>query len=136
MSETLRNKLVSISENDTEVLINKDAEYGSSWKRRGGIGAFMMLARKWDRLEEQVKKHSYDIFAAIKADSREEGIIDDLRDLRRYGLLIESETVETKISNVEPAPVVDWYDDGVEKKVPVIRNTTNHPAPFGYPGEE
>lgn len=65
--------------------------YGDSWKKRGGVGAFMMLARKWDRLENAVKKHGYDVFKAIAEDGRAEGIMDDIRDLRRYLLLVEAE---------------------------------------------
>lgn len=65
--------------------------YGNSWKRRGGTGAFMMLARKWDRLENYLPKFAYDIFAALIADRRAEGVIDDIRDLRRYLLLVEAE---------------------------------------------
>jgi hypothetical protein len=51
----------------------------------------MMLARKWDRIENQAKKENYDIFETIRKDPREEGIIDDIRDLRRYLLLVEAE---------------------------------------------
>ena len=39
---------------DVEKLHKAEQSYGNSWKKRGGIGAFMMLARKWDRLEKQV----------------------------------------------------------------------------------
>ena len=70
-------------------LVKAQESYGTSWRNRGGVGAFMMLARKWDRLENQVKKHNYDIFEAIAHDRRPEGIIDDIRDLRRYLLLVE-----------------------------------------------
>ena len=51
----------------------------------------MMLARKWDRLEKQVDEYNYDIFNAAKEDMREEGILDDIRDLRRYLFLVEAE---------------------------------------------
>jgi hypothetical protein len=70
-----------------------DAEkyYGNSWKKRGGVGAFMMLARKWDRIENQVKDHNYDVLKALQEDGLETGILDDIRDLRRYLLLVESE---------------------------------------------
>ena len=51
----------------------------------------MMLARKWDRLEKQVTEQGYDIFQAIAYDGREEGILDDIRDLRRYLFLVEAE---------------------------------------------
>ncbi len=78
---------------DLEQLRIKDRQYAGSWQKRGGIGAFMMAARKWDRLEEQVKKHGYDIFVAAADDPRPEGIRDDIGDLRRYLLLIEGELV-------------------------------------------
>jgi len=70
-------------------------EYGNSWKLRGGVGAFMMLARKWDRIERRVAKTDgatqWDVFEHIMADERSEGLIDDIRDLRRYLLLVEAE---------------------------------------------
>lgn len=76
---------------DLEIIAKKDAEYGGSWKKRGGQNAFFMMARKWDRLEEQLKKHHFDIFEAGRLDCREEGVVDDIGDLRRYLILIESE---------------------------------------------
>ena len=68
-----------------------EEDYGDSWKKRGDIGAFMMLARKWDRIENQVNDYTYDIFLALDEDKRPEGLIDDIRDLRRYLLLVEAE---------------------------------------------
>ena len=68
-----------------------EKSYGDSWKKRGGVGAFMMLARKWDRLENQVKNQNYNIFRAITEDKRAEGILDDIKDLRCYLLLVEAE---------------------------------------------
>lgn len=65
--------------------------YGPSWKQRGGIGAFMMLARKWDRLVNRVKNCGGDLVDAISTDTRREGVIDDVRDLRRYLILVEAE---------------------------------------------
>ena len=78
---------------DVEALVNAEKSYGNSWKKRGGMGAFMMLARKWDRIENQVKTHDYDVLKALQADGSETGILDDVRDLRRYLLLVESEIV-------------------------------------------
>lgn len=80
-----------VAESDVKILQRKDAEYGGSWKKRGGVGAFMMLARKWDRLEQQVAVEGWDVFKAAEEDRREEGVIDDIRDLRRYLLLVEAE---------------------------------------------
>lgn len=84
-------KVDTIAAEDVLGVRKAEKSYGDSWKRRGGVGAFMMLARKWDRLEKQVKENGYDIFAAIEKDTRAEGIIDDVRDLRRYLLLVEGE---------------------------------------------
>lgn len=92
---------------DVDGLAKAHISYGDSWKKRGGVGAFMMLARKWDRLENAVKKHGYDIFTAIEGDTRAEGIMDDIRDLRRYLLLVEAEfevpQVQKDDSVFEPA---------------------------------
>lgn len=90
--------LSGIAADDAAGLKAAQQSYGNSWKSRGGIGAFMMLARKWDRMENRLKKSlpgvtPYDIFAAIANDERPEGIIDDVRDLRRYLLLVEAEMV-------------------------------------------
>lgn len=79
-----------LSKEDVDALHEAEQSYGDSWRQRGGIGAFMMLARKWDRLEKQVNEFGYDIFDAIDDDARDEGILDDIRDLRRYLLLVES----------------------------------------------
>ena len=58
MKEMWRN----VANADVKTLEEKGRTYGDSWKRRGGVGAFMMLARKWDRIENQASKLNYDIF--------------------------------------------------------------------------
>lgn len=129
--------LEQIGKEDAEGLKKAQQSYGNSWKSRGGVGAFMMLARKWDRLENQLSmgptqgdidnllaiadvfekrtsqsvsatnwpcsskgaadalkqftKTPFDIFSHIAADQRSEGLIDDIRDLRRYLMLVEAE---------------------------------------------
>jgi hypothetical protein len=100
-----------ICNEDAEGLMEAAKSYGDSWKKRGGVGAFMMLCRKWDRLEVALNPDSvpgdvreapiaarlnkpipaFDIFAALEADDRAEGLIDDVRDLRRYLILVEAE---------------------------------------------
>jgi hypothetical protein len=86
--------LGKVAQQDVASLEVSEKEYGSSWKRRGGVGAYMMLARKWDRLEKAVEsKYGFDIFRAIEEDARPEGVIDDIRDLRRYLMLVESEMI-------------------------------------------
>ena len=79
-----------IASADVTILEDKGKSYGSSWRKRGGVGAFMMLARKWDRIENQAKQSSYDIFTACYKTAEEpEGLLDDIADLRRYLLLVE-----------------------------------------------
>ena len=84
-----RTNFEDIVEDDVTELEEAYHSYGDSWRKRGGIGAYMMLARKWDRLENKVKEHEWDIFEAINEDPRDEGILDDIRDLRRYLLLVD-----------------------------------------------
>ncbi len=103
--------LERIATHDVDVLREKEKSYGDSWKRRGGVGAFMMLARKWDRIEVALNPErvpgdqreaplsavthtripAFDIFRAVLDDTRPEGILDDIQDLRRYLLLVEAE---------------------------------------------
>ena len=81
--------MLRIARNDVAKLKVAEKSYGVSWRKRGGMGAFMMLARKWDRIENQVKAENYDIFSSYEKDKREEGLLDDIQDLRRYLLLVE-----------------------------------------------
>lgn len=94
---------------DAAAVHAKEKTYQGSWKRRGGVGAFMMLARKWDRIETIVTTRfpvrtilgdeliggpaKYDIFEHIQHDPSDAGLLDDIRDLRRYLLLVEAEMV-------------------------------------------
>ena len=87
----ISSEVKEIAKYDAEILEHAQKSYGDSWKKRGGVGAFMMLARKWDRLENQTKKFNYDIFETIYADPSPEGILDDIGDLRRYLFLVEAE---------------------------------------------
>jgi hypothetical protein len=83
--------LNTVTANDVHFLVVRRRTYGDSWKKRGGVGAFMMLARKWDRIEN-IMEHAfgYDIF---KACVQEESFLDDVRDLRRYLTLVEAELI-------------------------------------------
>tara|TARA_R110002020_G_scaffold48642_6_gene138513 strand:- start:1525 stop:1851 length:327 start_codon:yes stop_codon:yes gene_type:complete len=83
----------NIAQEDVNTLKSAEDSYGDSWKRRGGVGAFMMLARKFDRIENQSEKHGWDVFEAGNVYTGEEGILDDIRDLRRYLILVENELV-------------------------------------------
>ena len=83
------NLIQNLANIDVAKLKHAQESYGDSWRSRGGVGAFMMLARKWDRIENQVRKDGYDVFKTIYDDPSDSGILDDIRDLRRYLLLVE-----------------------------------------------
>ena len=87
-----RDHVREVAKDDVALILRKDEEYGGSWLKRGGVGAAMMALRKVDRLEQQLKKHGYDVFAACKVARRTtEGLRDTLQDLRGYLILIEAE---------------------------------------------
>lgn len=83
----------AVAKTDVTNILETDPIYGGSWQRRGGVGAFMMLARKWDRLEQRTQQLGYDVFRAVAEDTRREGVIDDVRDLRRYLMLVEAASI-------------------------------------------
>ena len=83
-------QIQQLADEDVAKLRQAEESYGDSWRGRGGMGAFMMLARKWDRIENQVAKDGYDVFTTITNDPSDSGILDDIKDLRRYLLLVEA----------------------------------------------
>jgi hypothetical protein len=91
------NYLQAIANHDVTEIQRKERTYQGSWKKRGGIGAAMMLLRKIDRLEIMLKAEVYDIFSAINKDpSGQDGsALAEIRDLRRYLLLVEAEIQAT-----------------------------------------
>lgn len=89
-----------------ETLFQKEEHYAGSWKKRGGIGAFMMMCRKWDRIEKLVGEQNYDVFAAIEGNAGD--VRDDIDDLIGYLMLIRAHTSEGLKSVVpEHAATVD-----------------------------
>lgn len=103
--------LGAVAGSDVRGLMNAEKSYGNSWKRRGGVDTFNMLARKWDRVEKRLATRAagagnssaspYDMFEHIAADTKSDGFIDDVRDLRRYLMLAEAEIAARLVGNVE-----------------------------------
>lgn len=104
------NHIEAVAAADVAALREKEKTYQGSWKRRGGVGAFMMLARKWDRLESmlqrwhpnnpgqdgrEVQDPPYDVFAHVAGSpGGEDGTpLAEIRDLRRYLTLVEAEMI-------------------------------------------
>ena len=82
-----------------KTVIEKDKTYKGSWKQRGGVGAFMMLARKWDRIQNMVEEYArqYDILHRGEQElvqNKPEGVIEDMQDLVGYLLLVLAECYE------------------------------------------
>lgn len=141
MSSEYLEFLEQIVKEDVEGLNKAQQQYGDSWKKRSGIGAYMMACRKFDRLEIQAEKYSWDIFEAIQKDERSEGAIDDIRDLRRYLILIEAEMrVRGAVSALsqhrdnEPADI-GRHDNLTIKPSDFLIGSSGMEHPFGYDRE-
>lgn len=89
-------RLGAITEELVKYVSDKDLHYGSSWRKRGGAGAFFVISRKWDRIEQACEKESakYDIFNVFKEDDRRETVLDDCLDLVGYLLILVEHMVE------------------------------------------
>lgn len=84
-----------IAHDDVCQLEIKERIYKGSWKKRGGVGAAMMLLRKVDRLENMLQEAEYDIFKVIghEVSGADGTALAEVRDLRRYLMLVESEVM-------------------------------------------
>lgn len=96
-----------VARRDVEELKIKNASYGESWKRRGGVGAFMMLARKWDRIETLLGYTGGGATFEHLLSVNPGNVLDDIGDLRRYFLLVEDEAVRLMKEQPDPAQPVD-----------------------------
>jgi hypothetical protein len=126
--------LQAVAESDVTGLKTSERSYGNAWKRRGGVDTFHMLSRKWDRIEKRLATTvdataetpgatPYDIFEHIAADRNAEGFIDDVRDMRRYLMLIEAEMLARKASNVTDSGrgYLDQFSKIAESDIEIIQ---------------
>ena len=101
---TYLDHLPLVAQRHVDRLTSAHRHYGDSCLKRGGVGLFMMLARKWDRIERRLEEREgtapdggytkvdrYDIFAHVAADRRPEGLADDVADLIDYLMIVEAE---------------------------------------------
>ena len=128
-------RLNAITEELVKFVGEKDLHYGSSWRKRGGAGAFFVIARKWDRIEkacETLESAKYDIFNVFETDDRRETILDDCLDLVGYLLILVEHMIEIghvtgikelRMSFVSSTPMVESEPSGMTK-------------PFGFEEEE
>lgn len=76
----------STAEMISDTLVEKETHYQGSWQQRGGQGAFFMMARKWDRIENIARAEQFNIFEALRKGSGD--VEDDIKDLIGYLLLV------------------------------------------------
>lgn len=112
-----RDLIPIIAQEDTDRVLAKDRDYGASWKKRGGIGAYMMVARKFDRLETMCAKHGYDVFKACAAEGGTESLLDTIRDARSYLDLIEAE-VRVQQNTKQPPVMITTYPRKSDSNAP------------------
>lgn len=81
---------------DVETLKEKGKKYGSSWRKYGGVSAFMNTQRKADRFEEICRQYGYDVFKALEGEhDKGETLLDTISDLRAYLLLVEAHYIRS-----------------------------------------
>lgn len=87
--ETDFRELREIASKNLDICEQKNREYGSSWVKRGGTGAYhQALARKIDRIEQQAANRGYDILDVTLDEAGAEDLEDTMLDLSNYLLLI------------------------------------------------
>lgn len=72
----------------SELSRRKDAEYGASWCKRGGIGAWFTTVRKFDRLVTQLRQKEFNIWDVSDDVDSTESLEETIKDGINYLLLI------------------------------------------------
>lgn len=123
--------LKQLASDDIQLLIRKGREYGDSWKKRGGVGAYMMLARKWDRIEKAAEESGYDIFRALQEMPT---LIDDVIDLGCYLMLVRTEGFITENFAPDPEPTIAQaaYNAAKHSEDPTVFCEGCEPEAHGY----
>lgn len=145
MYDRQRERLLLLAKTIAKFVADKDRHYGSSWRQRGGVGAFMVIARKWDRIEQACKLHSYDkrhqspfdIFERFQHDDRQETITDDVVDLIGYLLVLLEHMI--MLGHVKTVCEQD-FSSSIIQQLDIIEREIAKPTgmdhPFGYDEEE
>ena len=154
-------RMLALAEHQVRKTFEKDKEYASSWRQRLGVGAYFTIVRKWDRIENAAKAttfrdkpvHPYDLFQRFELDRREEGIQDDVMDLVGYllvlvehmmelgyvrDILLKSKEVRSSGGDmpIRISPLLTGTSVGAEDDVVLRNGRVDHPAPYGFTGEE
>lgn len=81
-------KMQKIQDDTLAMCRKKDGEYGASWCKRGGVGAFFTVWRKADRLEEQLRKVDFNMFDVSDDVNSTESLDETMRDFANYLYLV------------------------------------------------
>jgi len=152
---TLFDCLKALGERDAKFISERDAHYKSSWKARGGIGAFFTIVRPWDRLcaiaergtagispKEQPPAKPLDLFHILQEEiaagltEENDGTLQAcIRDLAAYMQLLRCEVMQHRMAGsyqARPQPP-DLDNMGVQKVSagcePVVSATHDAPKP-------
>ena len=88
-----------VAQLDWSGVMKGEEEYDRSWLKRGGVGVYFTLIRPMDRLDSLCSRPAsngvpYDIFQhCLDSPDGDTGVLNAVRDLRRYLLLVEAELV-------------------------------------------
>lgn len=106
----LKQQLLDLFANDAHFISERDAHYESSWKKRGGVGAFMTIVRPWDRFHAIAERGGWDVFKIIQDEinagktEADDGTIQAcIRDLRSYMALLAVEARHMRAATT-PSP--------------------------------
>ena len=94
----------ALAEQIIQVGVKKNAEYGESWSKSGGQGAwFQGVSRKISRIETQIENMDYNLFDVSVDPSVTESIDETLKDLVMYSLLtlVRRQKIVDEIKNQE-----------------------------------
>ena len=134
--------LQGVLDSDKKALEVKESIYNGSWKKREGIGAFFVTVRKWDALENILEKlYGYDVFkGALEQGDGDGTVLDQIRDMRRYLALIESEVLRLRIERgtlqgTAAAKILDTPLGGVYKAPGDVPQTGNKPRRIPHTAE-
>ena len=116
------NNLGSVLSDLRAMTVAGHEKYGDSCLKRGRTGLFLMLARKWDRIERAMEKHHYSMDDAIRNNPPPDGLLDDIQDLTVYLLIL--------LSDLEANPLEEERRE-TQIKMP-LKGEEGMEHPFGY----
>lgn len=94
----LKSALEIVTKQDLEGVLVGEEEYSRSWLRHGSVGAFFTMIRCMHRFDVLCSRPAsnnieYDVFQHCLDSIGDSGVLNSVRDARRYLLLLEAELI-------------------------------------------